>query len=277
MEFSREEFMNELKLRKYIRKAIKIVKERRKIKNLDEDKKLRALVRKAVLQEKEREPLYPETGKNFLDALFLDTGFLGRIKTGYKELKSTQEQRDTYRTHIIYHVLRTLETQSAMRAPGDNTKDISKVELSEQDETTISVIDQDDRLMGTEPEKETPEEKEDKELEAFKVPRVDEYGDITGIKQAKDIFNKTEVKESLLRYWNRMGNSDDEEVFYDNMKEQLTLYFDTWEEEVQEEIAKSKAEETVELAPEESPLGEPEALELEPEIPEEELELEPIE
>ena len=121
MEFSREEFMNELKLRKYIRKAIKVVKERRKIKNLDEDKKLRALVRKAVLQEKEREPLYPETGKNFLDSLFLDTGFLKRLKLGYKELKSTEEQRNTFREHIIYHVLRTLETQGALDKEGDQS------------------------------------------------------------------------------------------------------------------------------------------------------------
>jgi len=273
MEFSREEFMNELKLRKYIRKAIKVVKERRKIKNLDEDNKLRALVRKAVLQEKEREPLYPETGKNFLDSLFLDTGFLKRLKLGYKELKSTEEQRSTFREHIIYHVLRTLETQGALDQPGDQSQEEPKIELSEQDETTISVIDQDDRLMGTEPEKESPEEKEDKEIESFKIPGK-EIGDITGIKQAFDTFNLTEVKSAVLRYWNRMGNDEDKEVFYDNMKEQLNLYFDTWEEEVQAEIQASPGEPGV-PAPEELAPEEPEALELE--VPEEELELEPME
>jgi len=273
MEFSREEFMNELKLRKYIRKAIKVVKERRKIKNLDEDNKLRALVRKAVLQEKEREPLYPETGKNFLDSLFLDTGFLKRLKLGYKELKSTEEQRSTFREHIIYHVLRTLETQGALDQPGDQSQEEPKIELSEQDETTISVIDQDDRLMGTEPEKESPEEKEDKEIESFKIPGK-EIGDITGIKQAFDTFNLTEVKSAVLRYWNRMGNDEDKEVFYDNMKEQLNLYFDTWEEEVQAEIQASPGEPGA-PAPEELAPEEPEALELE--VPEEELELEPME
>jgi len=276
MQISREDFINELKLRKYIRKAIQIVKERRTNKQFDEEKKLRNLIRKAVLQEKEREPLYPETGKNFLDSLFLDTGFLKRLKLGYKELKSTEEQRETFREHIVYHVLRTLETQSAMQAPGDNTKEVSKVDLAEQEEEITISVDKDDRLMGTEPEKETPEEKEDKELESFKIPGV-EYGDVTGIKQAFDTFNLTEVKASLLRYWNRMGNTTDEEVFYDNMKEQLNLYFDTWEEEVQAEISATREEETVELAPEEAPLEEPEALELEPEVPGEELELEPME
>jgi len=275
MEFSREEFMNELRLRKYIRKAIKVVKERKKVKNIDEEKKLRTLVRKAVLQEKEREPLYPETGKNFLDGLFLDTGFLGRIRTGYKELKSTLEQRETYKAHMTYHILRTLETQSAFQAPGNNSKEVSKAEISERAAASISVADIGDRMMGTEPEKETPEEKEDKELEAFKIPGV-AHGDVTGIRQAKDIFNKTEVKESLLRYWKKMGNVDDEEVFYDNMKEQLEFYFVTWEEEVQDELAKAKAREA-EQAEQEAPLEEPEALELEPEVPEEELELEPME
>jgi len=275
METSREDFMNELRLRKYIRKAIKVVKERRANRHTDEEKKLRTLIRRAVLQEKEREPLYPETGKNFLDSLFLDTGFLKRLKLGYKELKSTEEQRSTFREHIIYHVLRTLETQGALDKEGDQSQEEPKIELSEQDETTISVVDQDDRLMGTEPEKETPEEKEDKELESFRIPGKD-LGDSTGIKQAFDTFNLTEVKSAILRYWNRMGNDADKEVFYDNMKEQLSLYFDTWEEEVQAEIQASPGEPGV-PAPEEVEPEEPEALELEPEVPEEELELGPME
>ena len=87
-------------LRSYIRKAIKVVTNRRENKILQEEKELRNIIRSMILVEKEREPAYDDTGLNMLNGLFLDTGFIGRIRIGYKELRSTKEQRQTYKDHL---------------------------------------------------------------------------------------------------------------------------------------------------------------------------------
>ena len=260
-------------LRSYIRKAIKVVASRRENKILQEEKELRRVIRSMILIEKEREPAYDDTGLNALNGLFLDTGFIGRIRIGYKELRSTDEQRRTYKEHITYHILKTLEMSRMMAEPGDQSKEEPMAHLQEdqsEEEPVVYLQEQDftmdlekSPLMGEEPEK-TKEEEKEEELEKFKIPG-EEYGDTTGIKQAFDIFNATEVKESLLRFWGKMDLEEDRDIFYDNMKEQLEAHFVQWEEEI-------KKEDTVAQG---TP-GE-EELELEPDIPagEEELELEP--
>ena len=249
-------------LRSHIRKAIKVVKKRREQKALHEEEELRKLIRSMILLEKEREPAYDDTGLNMLNSLFLDTGFIKRIRIGYKELKSTKEQRKTFKDHITYHILKTLEMDRNMSSPGDQSEKEPMVHLQEQD-FTIDL--ETSPLMGEEPEKKTKEEEEDAELEKFKIPGK-KYGDTTGVKQAFDVFHATEVKESLLRFWKKMGLEEDKDTFYDNIKEQLTAHFVKWEEEIEAEEAAREG-----TQPEEE-----EELELEPDVPEEEeLELEP--
>ena len=259
-------------LKTYIRKAIKIVENKRKKQELQEKSELISLVRKMILVEKEREPAYDDTGLNMLNGLFLDTGFISRIRIGYKELRSTEEQRQTYKDHLTYHILKTLEMDRIMAQPGDQSEEEPMVHLQEdqpEEEPVVYLQEQDftmdleqSPLMGEEPEKKTKEEEEDEELEKFKIPG-DEYGDTTGIKQAFDVFNATEVKESLLRFWKKNDLEEDKDMFYDNMKEQLEAHFIKWEEEIK------KAEGiAMEVPPEEE-------IELEPEGEEEELYLEP--
>lgn len=251
-------------LRSYIRKAIKIVEKRKKDKTLQEEKELRKVIRSMILLEKEREPAYDDTGLNALNGLFLDTGFIGRIRIGYKELRSTEEQRQTYKDHLTYHILKTLEMDRIMAQPGDQSEEEPMVHLQEQDFTMDL---EKSPLMGEEPEEKTKEEEDDEELEKFKIPG-EEYGDTTGVKQAFDIFNATEVKESLLRFWKKMGLEEDKDMFYDNMKEQLEAHFVKWEEEIKKEEASAMGippeEEELELEPGEGP-PEEEELELEPE------------
>lgn len=226
-------------LRSFIRKAIKHVKHKKENEALLEEQELRNLIKKMILQEKEREPAYDDTGLNILNSLFLDTGILKRIRIGYKELKSTSEQRETYKEHLIYHIMNLLNIERAKDHPGDQSEIVT--DLQEQDELTLKLDTDGSELMGQEPRKETPEEKEDKEIEDFRIPGK-EYGDTTGIKQAFAVFNQTEVKQSIMNYWNRLGNEEDKDTFYDNLLEQLKMYFDVWEEEVQAEVSASNEE-----------------------------------
>ena len=252
-------------LRTYIRKAIRIVEDNKEKQKLQEKSELTNLIRKMVLQEKEREPAYDDTGLNKLNGLFLDTGFINRIRIGYKELKSTTEQRNSFREHMTYHILNLLNIERAKDHTGDQSeKTEDSVELTEQDDLTMR-IRADVPLMGQEPKKKSPEEEEENELESFKIPGTED-GDTTGIKQAFAVFNQTEVKQSLLNYWGTLGNEDDKDTFYDNLSEQLKMYFDTWEEEVQSEIEAAGGE------------GRSDEIEIDdavPETEEEELYLEP--
>ena len=178
MQFDRKELAEEILLREHIRKAIKIVKKRKfesNLKQLNEEKELRRIIRKLIIQEAKKVPKWDSYGKNNLDVMFMKTNFLDALETGYKSLTTTQQQRESFKIHIIV------------------------------------------------------------------------------------------IRDTLLKFWGKMDLEEDKDIFYDNLVQQLGLYFDNWEGQ----LTPTPGEET--LTPEEPA---PEDLDLGIEGGEEELELE---
>ena len=206
-------------LRSHIREAIKIVKKRRETKKIEEEQKLRSIVRN-MLYEAKKMPQWDNTGKNKLDQLFLVTNFLTELEKAYKGLRTTKNQRDSFKTHIIQNVKKTLNLERAKIMPGDQS-----IKLTEED---ITVTVKDDELMGLTPDEQETRD-EDKDKEEFRVEG--EADDTTGWDEAYKVFNN--IKESLLSYWPGPGQlEEDREFFYDNIIEQLHMYFMKWEGEI---------------------------------------------
>ena len=206
-------------LRSHVRNAIKVVKERKKRKKIEEDRKLRSIIRKMIFEAKKM-PQWDNTGKNELDLMFLTTNSLTELEKAYKSLTTTRNQRDSFKTHIIQNVKKTLNLERAKTIPGDQS-----IELTEDEDINIKV--KGGELMGLSPEEETVKKEED-DLEEFKVEG--EGDDPTGLRKAYEAFHR--IKETLLMYYTGMGLDEDRDFFYDNLTEQLGLYFDKWEGEL---------------------------------------------
>ena len=136
-------------LRSHIRKAIKIVKEKRENKAVQEEQKLRNIIRKMIIEAK-KVPKWDSYGKNNLDVMLMKTNFLDALETGYKALTTTEDQRKSYEVHIMQNLQRTLNLEKAKDQTGDQSND-----LNEQD---VNVTVGDGGLMGLAPDEEKQQE-----------------------------------------------------------------------------------------------------------------------
>ena len=106
MTFKREEMNEELLLRENIRKAIKIVVEKRKAENqkiLKEEVKLRGVIRKLITEAAASggTPATPHrsTGINVLEDVLKTS--IPTLRADYKRLTTDKTQRESFRAHII--------------------------------------------------------------------------------------------------------------------------------------------------------------------------------
>ena len=272
MQIDRNKLAEEMLLRKYIQKAIKVVKERRERESLSEEEKLRKIVRSLIKEAKADVKRWPTYGMNVLDSMFLNTNFLSQLKDSYMSLSTTVEQRDSFKNHILEHVKMALNAEKAKETEGDQSTDLMKeVTLTVDDEVT------DDQLMGEPETPETPEVEREKGIESFKIKGYDL--DQSGVIEAFDVWegrkgtSKGGLLNILLGYWGKLTLEKDKDEFYDNLLEQLNLRFNEWEKDIDSMQDAPEEEEELPGLEDEEPLA-PEEPELEPE---EELELEPEE
>ena len=105
------------------------------------------------------------------------------------------------------------------------------ISINEQDEIEMKVDDEGGDTVsskfipGADPDDEIPSE-EDSEISAFGIPGEDE----TGRDYAFEAFN--EVSSQILKAYNKLGNKEDKELFYDYLITNLQLYFDKFENEL---------------------------------------------
>mgnify|MGYP003677058674 CR=1 FL=1 len=101
MYIERQQLVEELRLRKLIQQAIRIV----------ESKK--AITEDAVGDT--RNAPYDSTGLNTLNTLF--DNILTQLEDGYKELATGKDQRDSFAAHILTNIVNTLAPLRALRLP----------------------------------------------------------------------------------------------------------------------------------------------------------------
>ena len=220
MYIDRQEIVEELRLRKLIRKAIRIAEAKRVTKQdevLTEEERLRQVIRTMLREDEvsdtESSP-YDNTGLNTLNTLF--DNILKTIETGYKELASSKEQRDSFASHILKAVENTLAPLKA---------------LDKSEETLEEDIDID---IGGEDKPEDMEDirkdKEEVDKEQFGI----EGEDLTGRDKAYETFNKVETQ--IVDAYKSLHNQNDVKAFYDGLLMNLDLYFKKFEDEIQPSV-----------------------------------------
>ena len=92
---NRLDFYNEMILRENIRKAIRVVRNKRQ-ETLTEEAKLRKIIRNLIKEDDSAtDAPTMNTGGNALDQMLLNTNTLSELEKAYKTLTTTPEQRQS--------------------------------------------------------------------------------------------------------------------------------------------------------------------------------------
>ena len=230
MTINRDTLVAEQLIREHVRKRI--------LQNLNQaniqEQKLREAIRILIREKTETGTSEPSTytGINVLADLL--KAIIPVIGDDYKLLTTSDEQRESFRNHIIHAVknsLRPIEVNNAVEDMAENAvfeiargllKELVQVDVdeepgSENAETLEGeFIDIDD---GAEEEEEFVQIKDQNE---------------TGRNFAADTFNQ--VEKQIVDAYDMLADEEDQNLFYDYLLTNLLLYFDKFEDELQNEL-----------------------------------------
>tara|TARA_R100000664_G_C2732825_1_gene122998 strand:- start:419 stop:1249 length:831 start_codon:yes stop_codon:yes gene_type:complete len=255
----RKEFAEELILRENVRKAIRIVLNKRNA-ALTEESKLREIIRSLMNEGQAAVAAvakHDSTGINALEDLLKNTNVLSTLETGYKSLTTDKQQRDSYRNHILNAVEKALAPEESRKGAG------------EDEELGAPINEEVDIEIGDRPE-DDPDfiNVEDEEVEEVEEDPKDSFGiegeDKTGRNRAFTDFQ--DIEKNILTAFDDLDNPEDITMFEEYLLKNLSLYFDKFESELQVNV---DAPELAQDATPDSP-GAEEA-DLETEVPEFEL------
>ena len=222
-------------LRENVRALISIVKKKNK-NTQTEEQRLRAIIRE-FLQHELKEAATPDndpaphqsTGINVLEDLLKK--IIPQIEDDYKLLTTSEEQRESYRAHIIDAVVKTL---TPVELNNDAPDKVSQGDLDEEIDVEISDDDKDDDMfidIRSDQEKAAEEEEEEKDpRDAFGI----EGKDTTGRNMAYTTFKK--IESQIIDAYDMLSNPEDQELFFDYLIANLKLYFDKFEAEIQPSV-----------------------------------------
>ena len=272
MTIDRQQFLDELKLREQIRRAIAIIGERKQNQQtqmLAEEKRLRKVIRKLLKEEEGQGD--ESTGISYLRRDLKK--IIPELESGYKALRSKKEQRDSYRAHIIgalKDIILRGDTNFNAKSDGDAIADgvDAPIDSGLNEEIDVNFGDSED---FPDPEKkldigrEKPEElqaveddsEENKELDDFSIEGEDKTGAAAALTSMK------QIEKVVINTYSTLYDPTDRELYADYLITNTQLYFDEFEKELQAIIPEPEN-------PEYEKRKEPEAAELdvgEPEIP----------
>jgi len=231
----RQQLVEELKLREQIRRAIKIIREKKEVKAkaiLKEETKLRTIIR-SLLNEKEGEG-DESTGIAFLRRDLKK--ILPELEEAYTSLRTSVEQRKSYRAHVL-NAIQNLITVSDTNFNATPDKDPGEEAVGIEEVIDVSIGDDaPDARKRIDIGREKPEEesdvdpekaKEEAELEDFAIAGEDRTGAVEALRSMKQIENV------IKKTYNGLFDPNDRDLYADYLLTNLQLYFDEFEEELQ--------------------------------------------
>lgn len=247
-------------IRQFIRNEIKQNFKNQRIKQLNEEAQLRKVIR-TLLKESDISDIHPHrsTGINVLEDLLKK--MIPTLRTDYKRLTTSQDQRDSFRAHIVNAIKKSLlpslvndkyvqggdiDPGMLMAEPGGDTEtDIPpepEFEAGAKDDTDMEdeLLEADiDIEIDSEPD---PDKKidaglgdeEPDEEEEFASGIQDQGFDETGRNMAFTCFKK--VQQYILDAYDLLRDPKDKKVFVDYLITNTKLYLDKFEDELQNTV-----------------------------------------
>jgi hypothetical protein len=265
MAIDRNQLIAEELIREHIRKRIAIKLDQQKL----AEGKIRKVIRKLIEAETGTEEASRSTGINVLADLL--EKIIPIVQDDYKMLTTSEEQRHSFRNHIIHAIensLRPIESQNQ----GEEAVATENIEYTIDADTLLEKIniDLDPQADG----------KEEQSVEG-------EFIDIEGTEEGDDPFVRIEdqnetgrnfaamtfkaVEKQIVDAYDMLADEADKDVFYDYLITNMLLYFDKFEDELQANLPDVTTDEYEDEQAGEEDLGNVE----EPEASGEDLETDP--
>jgi hypothetical protein len=244
----KEKLVQEFKLRRLVRKAIKLKETKRKkekLKQKIEEKKLRHIIHQLMLEgdvDSDTNPApYESTALNALADAF--NQILPVLKTGLRKLKRPEE-RKSFRAHILQKFESIFQNFEGLDIGSEKIGEGPVNEQEEDDKLTIK-IDDPARVMpsdGGEDErfKEEPEPKLDPDETDLAQLAIDTE-DPTGARRAFTTINNSNIEKLLADTRKLLVRAEDKQEFKDYALYNVDLWLLTYEKEVADESGEAPA------------------------------------
>jgi len=166
------------------------------------------------------------TGINVLEELLKK--IVPVLETDYKSLTTNENQRQSFRSHIVNAVVKTLTPAIANnQADGEDVND-------DLNEIEIDVVDDDnkgdDKFIDIRTDAEKKAEEEENQPDEREEFGSGVEGDETGRNMAYQSFKKIET--AIIDSYELLSDPEDQELFYDYLIANLKLYFNKFEDEL---------------------------------------------
>ena len=222
-------------LRENIRQMIRFVKQKRTTQARLDEQKLRGIIQKLIEVEELKEALPDDkptpnksTGINVLEDLLKK--IIPQLEIDFRQLTTSDEQRKSFRAHILNAVINTLTPTTVNTQAGDVAAEEEVEELAEEVDIEIGAED-DEKFIDIRTDAEKAEEEEEEEVDPKEEFGAGVQGaDETGRNVAFQSFNK--VEGPIIDAYELLSNEEDQELFYDYLIANLKLYFDKFESEL---------------------------------------------
>ena len=220
-------------LRESIRHTIRHVKQKR----VDEENNVRSLIRGFMDIELKSlvEGSVPDvdptpnksTGINVLEDLLKK--IIPVLETDYKSLTTSDNQRESFRSHIINAVQNSLTPAKINTQAGEDAGEINE-DLEEEIEINVGNSADDDKFIDIRTDAEKSADTEEDEEDPRDTFGSDVDGDETGRNMAYQSFKKVET--SVIDAYELLADPEDQELFFDYLVANLKLYFEKFEQEL---------------------------------------------
>lgn len=243
----RNEIVQEIKLRDFIKRAIKVRAKNKKDSHIWEEFELRSIIRKLLKEADTDKTQHRSTGINVLEDLLKK--IVPVLEQDYKMMTTSVEQRKSFAAHIVAATKKTLAPVSTNKEAGEeDEKFIGIDEIEDINEIEVEIGDKpedNDAFIDI-------EDKEEEEEEG----NVEDLGDEdkTGLNFAQSTFDK--IEKQIIDAFSLLSNEEDQSLFEEYLLTNLKLYFDKFESELDPDVAEpttqSYEDEKEELEAEES-------------------------
>ena len=230
----RDELIEEMMLRKVIRKVINKTRSDMKNEEVLEEQYLRKLIQKVILLEKATEPEespHEKTGINVLRKTLKK--IIPQIKDAYMSLTTDKAQRDSYMAHLINgmdNLLAPIEANMGAPQPSNGGAVDEEVDIdiggSDPDDEDKFIDVGDLGLPGEEQDTEEPEV-DDAETTLTKGLEDQEH-DETGRNVALNTFKQ--IQNTIADDFGELAGDEDRELYHDYLKTNILLYRDRFED-----------------------------------------------
>lgn len=234
----RKELANEILLRENIRHAIGIVTKRRKGRQLDE-MQLRTHLRLLIKESQtavSTQAKHASTGINSLEDLLRNSNILSVLETGFKSLTTDPGQRKSYANHILVAVEKILAPEESRKEAGEDIS-VSKETGSLAEDISVEIGDrpEDDPDFIDVGEEEVVKSDGEVEKEQFAITGEDKTG------RNKAFTDFQNIEKVILRAFDDLDNPQDRELFTEYLIKNLSLYFDKYESDLQQNVEEPAA------------------------------------